>query len=103
MKTRNFVRACLLTLVITLAAISAWAAEKNPVVPIEHRQEQLNRLEQRLEEIHAMDTKSMTKEEKRALRGEVKQIKKEMKALSGGLYISIGALILIVLLLILLA
>jgi hypothetical protein len=37
------------------------------------------------------------------LRGEVKQIKKEMKALSGGVYISIGALILIALLLILLA
>jgi hypothetical protein len=103
MKTRNYLRACLLTLIIIMSAISAWATEKNPVVPIEHRQEQMNRLEQRLEEIRAIDTKRLTKDEKRALRGEVKQIKKEMKALSGGVYISIGALILIVLLLILLA
>jgi hypothetical protein len=62
----------------------------------------IKRLENRLEEIKAIDKTKLNKEEKKALRGEVKQIKKEMKAVSGGVYLSIGAILLIALLLILL-
>jgi hypothetical protein len=101
MKTKNFVSACLLTLFITMTALPAGAKEKNPTLT-PAQQEQLNRLEQRLEEINALDIKNLSKDEKRTLRGEVKKIKKEMKVVSGGVYISIGALILILLLLILL-
>lgn len=60
----------------------------------------------RLEEIKAMDMSEKTKSEKKELRSEVKMIKSDLKAenlnSSGGLYISVGAAILIVLLLILL-
>ena len=55
----------------------------------------------RLNEIKAMDKSSMTRLEKKTLRKEVKEIKKEMKA-NNGVYLSIGAIIIIVLLLVLL-
>lgn len=55
----------------------------------------------RLEEIESMDKSDLTSSEKRELRKEVRDIKKELKELSGGVYISVGAAILIVLLLIL--
>lgn len=56
----------------------------------------------RLEEIKAMDKSDMTRTEKKALRKEVKTIKMAMADLSGGVYLSVGAIIIIVLLLILL-
>lgn len=56
----------------------------------------------RLEEIKAMDKSNMTRVEKKALRKEVKTIKMAMSDLSGGVYLSVGAIIIIVLLLILL-
>lgn len=60
-------------------------------------------LTNRLEEIKAMDTESMTRSEKRALRKEVKAIEKEVKKINeGGVYISVGGIIIILLLLILL-
>ncbi|PLK44560.1 hypothetical protein [Emticicia sp. TH156] len=56
----------------------------------------------RLEEIKAMDKKSMTTHEKKALRREVKALKTQMAELGGGVYISAGALIVILLLILLL-
>lgn len=57
---------------------------------------------QRLEEIKSMDKSEMTRLEKKELRKEVVEIKKEMKVMSGGVYLSIGAIIIVILLLILL-
>ena len=59
-------------------------------------------LHTRLEEIKATDTKNLTRLEKKDLRREVREIKKELAAMSGGVYLSVGAIILIALLLILL-
>jgi len=56
----------------------------------------------RLEEIEAIDKSNLTPAEKRKLRKEVRGIKKELKELSGGIYISAGALIVILLLIIIL-
>lgn len=58
-------------------------------------------LEARLNEIKEMDMSAMSSSEKNELRKEVKAIEKEQRP-SGGVYISVGAAILIVLLLILL-
>jgi hypothetical protein len=55
----------------------------------------------RLEEIKAKDLSKLTKAEKKELRKEVKSISNQVKG-PGGIYLSVGALILIVLLLILL-
>lgn len=64
--------------------------------------ERARRLISRLEEIRSMDTDQLTKREKKQLRKEVKGIKKELANISGGVYLSVGAIIIIILLLILL-
>lgn len=58
-------------------------------------------LTQRLEEIKSTDRTTLSRIEKKELRKETKDIKKEIKKMSNGVYISIGALIIIILLLIL--
>lgn len=59
-------------------------------------------IEARLEEIKEMDKSELTAVEKRELRKEVRTLKADLKTAGGGLYVSVGAAILIVLLLILL-
>jgi hypothetical protein len=101
MKTNTLIKALMIMVFIALGAPS-FAAE-TPVIPVTETPEaQVARLSKRLEEIKAMDHKGMTKAEKKALRVEVRQIKQEMAAVSGGVYISVGAIIIILLLLILL-
>ncbi len=58
-------------------------------------------LVERLEQIRDMNKSGMTRLEKKTLRNEVKEIKKEMKVIKGGVYLSVGAIIIIILLLIL--
>ncbi|MCC5920278.1 MAG: hypothetical protein LAT68_06990 [Cyclobacteriaceae bacterium] len=56
-------------------------------------------LQDRLQEIQSMDYSEMTKEEKKELREELKEMKKEAKK-SNGIYLSTGAIIIILLVLI---
>lgn len=56
----------------------------------------------RLEEINEMDKSDLSRAEKRELRKEVRQIDKALTLNGGGVYLSVGALILVILLLILL-
>ena len=58
-------------------------------------------LENRLEEIKSMDLKALPKAEKKALKKEIMEIKKQSEFLSGGVYLSVGAIIIILLVLIL--
>ncbi len=58
-----------------------------------------NTLTVRLQEIKGMDRSNMSSSEKRELRKETRSIKRQ---LSGGVYVSVGAIIIIALLLILL-
>lgn len=67
----------------------------------EAQQIRLTEMENRLEEIKAMDFKSMSKDEIKAIKTEMKEMKAEAKATGNGVYLSIGAIIIIVLLLIL--
>jgi hypothetical protein len=92
----------MLVIALMLGTAPVISAKANEVTPIETKEETAARLQNRLEEIKAMDKTTMTKAEKKALRGEVRAIKKEMKAISGGVYLSVGAILLIALLLILL-
>lgn len=61
-----------------------------------------NTLITRLDEINAADKSNMSSSEKRQLRKEVRSIKKQLKQLNGGVYLSVGAIIIILLVLILL-
>ncbi len=85
----------------------AFAGIENPLTPTEqtgnanHDQQLMNRLR----EIKDMDKSNLTSSEKKALRKELKQMKKEARADNGrrnGVYLSVGAIIIIILLLILL-
>ena len=56
---------------------------------------------QRLQEIKSMDKSELTRLEKNDLCKEVLNIKKERKAMSGGVYLSVGAILIVVLVLLL--
>ncbi len=68
----------------------------------EEDEARLEELKERVDEIKAMEFSTMTKAEKKEVRKELRDINKETKRLSGGVYISVGAIIIILLLLILL-
>jgi hypothetical protein len=53
-----------------------------------------------LDEIKAMDKSELTRLERKALRVEVREIKSAVRASGNGIYISLGAIIIILLLII---
>jgi len=57
-------------------------------------------IKERVYEIKAMDKSNLTRAEKKALRSELKDMRKEARAVQG-IYLSVGAIIIIILLLIL--
>lgn len=63
--------------------------------------EQVTILLARLDEIKAMDLSGLSSLERKELRKEVRTIKSELRELGNGVYISVGAAIIIILLLIL--
>jgi hypothetical protein len=56
----------------------------------------------RLDELNAMDMSKLKSSEKKNMRKEVRSINHELRELSGGVYLSVGAILLIALLLIIL-
>ena len=106
MSTKKILRIASFVMLIAIALpassaiiVPASSSASNPVKTENTRAQQLV---QRLEEIKGMDKSEMTRLEKKSLRKEVLGIKKEMKAMSGGVYLSVGAIIIVILLLILL-
>lgn len=75
--------------------------KKNNIELTEAQQERLVEMQNRVEEIKAMDFMSMTKDERKEVREELKEMKAEARASGNGLYISAGAIIVILLILIL--
>jgi hypothetical protein len=88
---------------LTLNPIQSLAAtEVTPtLVPTNAVAEKVKLMETRLNEINAMDKSNMSASEKKVLRKEVRTIKRDIKN-SGGVYVSVGALLLIIILLIVL-
>ena len=93
-------------LFITLMPIQVTATTATPVTAIDPvktaESTQADALIIRLNDIKEMDKSSLSSKEKRELRKETRSIKGQLKALSGGVYLSAGAVILIVVLLLLL-
>ena len=103
MKLKNIIPVLLLTMCISLV-MPAFAANETPVnTEKTNNDAHAQQLVARLKEIRDMDKSSLTSSERKALRKEVKEMKKEVKRDgSKGIYLSVGAIIIIVLLLILL-
>ncbi|MEO8794651.1 MAG: hypothetical protein ABI390_04235 [Daejeonella sp.] len=89
--------------VISPAVMAKEGPSKSKDAPLtEQQQARINTIEARVLEIKEMDKSSLSRQEKKELKKELLEMKKEAKALSGGVYLSIGAIIIIILLLILL-
>jgi hypothetical protein len=68
----------------------------------EQMHERAFELEERLEEIHAINLNDLTRAEKKAVKSEVKYIQREAKALgNGGVYISVSTLLVILIVILL--
>ena len=76
------------------------SANTNPVSPADAAK--ANELLLRLNEIKTSDKSELTASEKKDMRKEVRSISSELKAISGGVYISAGVLLIILILLIVL-
>jgi hypothetical protein len=87
-------------LVLSLTAPAAIAKDKKPMDA--QTEMRVKQIETRVQEIRSMDKSNLTGSERKALRQELVQMKKEAKAMTGGgVYLSVGAIIIIILVLIL--
>ena len=91
----------LLTLFV-LASTSLVAAEIKPNAALtENQAARAEQISIRVNEIKNMDKSALSRQDRKDLRNELKEMKKEAKAMTGGVYLSVGAIIIIILLLIL--
>jgi len=102
----------ILSLVMIVLMVFTFIAPTQAVPPVDKlaRKTEMNRqaeaqlieMRARVAEIKAMDKSKLTKAERKALRKELREMNKKARALgSGGVYLSVGAIILIILVLIL--
>jgi hypothetical protein len=97
---KNLLKLVFLLLVVT--GSPAMASSVEPATQSISEVAKVATLKNRIEQIQEMDKSVLTNLEKKALRREVKSIDKELKQLAGGgIYISVGAIIIILLLIIL--
>ena len=105
MKKLHLVTMFVLLLVAT-PTISTFARSNDPVkervanMTDAEKKARAEAIKERVYEIKAMDRSKLTKAERKALRSELKDMKKEARAIQG-IYLSVGAVIIIILLLIL--
>ncbi|WP_407430721.1 hypothetical protein [Arcticibacter sp.] len=101
-----------LTVAMTLALFSSSAnaateivtdpAKLEETMTAEQKEAKIRQIKQRVEEIKAMDKSHLSKQERKELKKEVREMKKQANAIgAGGVYLSVGAIIIIILLLIL--
>lgn len=92
----------LLTVIITLGlTVNTASAARNPKKELTTEQKTtLDSINNRIEEIKHMDKSQLSKEDRKELKKELKDMKKQAKAIGGGVYLSVGAIIIIILVLI---
>lgn len=102
--------ATLIALLLTITVTNSHATtveDKNPKkervadMTEGQRAARLEEIRGRVNEIRNMDRSEMTKAERKALKKELRDMNKEAKAIKGGVYLSVGAIIIIILVLIL--
>lgn len=67
----------------------------------EQKTARLETIRSRVDEIKAMDKSNLSRSERKALKKELKEMNREAKTMRGGVYLSVGAIIIIILVLIL--
>lgn len=81
----------------------ASATEKTAKALSAAQQAKLEQLTNRVEQIRSMDKSHMSRAEKKELRAELRQMKKEANAIgNGGIYLSVTALLVIIIVLLIL-
>jgi hypothetical protein len=97
---------CLMTVILSLtfmpAGLKADAVSTPAAANKTAESAQANTLILRLNQIKAMDISKLSSPDKKQLRKEVRSITGELKSLAGGIYLSVGALIIIIILIIIL-
>ena len=101
MKKFIYTLALIFSLGISFNSVQAAEKAKNPTELTAEQSLQLEKIKTRVEEIRDMDKSNLTKTERKALRNELRELKGQARAVSGGVYLSVGAIIIIILLLIL--
>jgi Flp pilus assembly protein TadB len=96
-------------LMFAVSAITANAASGNKAIrdtisgmTDAQKEERVQQIKQRIEEIRAMDKSQLSKIERKDLRNELKDIKKEAKKIKVSIYIAVSGLVILILLLIIL-
>jgi Flp pilus assembly protein TadB len=77
---------------------AALVSGNQPSKAVEQTDSRLAEIKQRVEEIRAMDKSQLSKSERRNLRNELKDMKKELRRGEGGIHISTAAIIAAILL-----
>ena len=100
---KKFIYALVLvfTLGISTNTVSAADSKKAKTELTAEQKVQLEKLMNRVEEIRNMDKSHLSREEKRELRKELREMKAQAGTLNQGVYLSVGAIIIIILILIL--
>ncbi|MET4081497.1 putative PurR-regulated permease PerM [Pedobacter sp. UYP30] len=97
MKKLIYTFALIFTLGISANSVSAAEkASKHPTELTTEQQAKLDKITTRVEEIREMDKSQLSRTEKRELRKELKEMKNQARAMSGGIYLSVGAIIIII-------
>lgn len=99
---KKLIYSLMLVFTLGISANTVSAADKNePKTEMTAEQKaQFEKITNRVEEIRKMDKSHLTRAERKALRAELRQMKEQARAMSGGVYLSVGAIIIIILLLI---
>lgn len=102
MKTQIFKMILFFILFNSSVSVYSFTTHSNPVVTTATAKETRGQyLLERLKEIRAVDKSELSREERKALRKEVRAIREELSTNHRGIYLSFGAVIIILLLLIL--
>ncbi len=92
---------------IMLMVVFSFAAEAATIplpakkTPTAEQAQRISEIKTRVDEIKSLDKAQLSKEERKDLSKELTEIKKESRRLSGGIYFSTGAIIVIVIVLLL--
>ena len=102
MKKIVFCSIAALLFISTPGALQAQAPREKAKVELRTENAEIKFLTERLETIRKMDKSKMTAPQRKELRKEVHAIKEKLEVHSGGIYISVGAAILIAIILLIL-